>query len=161
MFDLRNRAKPPLKWAGGKSQLLNQLVGHFPHCFNRLIEPFLGGAAVALSVQQGTPALLNDSNSELINLYAVIKDKPHELMAVLDRLAQQYSGDFYYQLRADTPASPVEQAARTLFLNKTGFNGLYRQNQQGKFNVPFGHRPTCPKLYVQQKGLGRIRPIAH
>jgi DNA adenine methylase len=147
MFDLLNRAKPPLKWAGGKSQLLSQLIDNFPNRFERLIEPFLGGAAVSLSLTQGTSALLNDSNFEIINLYSVIKTNPNELMNELDRLSTLYSREFYYQLRSEAPDSAVEQAARTLFLNKTGFNGLYRQNRQGKFNVPFGHRRTCPALY--------------
>jgi DNA adenine methylase len=153
MFDLQNRAKPPLKWAGGKSQILSRLVEHFPARFDRLIEPFLGGAAVSLSLKQGIPSLLNDSNFELINLYSVIKEQPLELMSELDSLAARYSNEFYYQLRAGTPSSALAQAARTVFLNKTGFNGLYRQNRQGRFNVPFGHRPKCPALYDAQNVL--------
>lgn len=147
MFDLQNRAKPPLKWAGGKSQLLSQLVHHFPVQFDRLVEPFLGGAAVTLSLKPGVRALVNDSNSELINLYQVIRDEPRTLMAALDRLSESYSEEFYYRVRAEQPQFPVDIAARTIFLNKTGFNGLYRQNRRGIFNVPFGKRTACPALY--------------
>jgi len=147
MFDLQNRAKPPLKWAGGKSQLLTQLVPHFPVHFDRLIEPFLGGAAVTLCLKPSVRALLNDSNDELINLYQVIRDEPRSLMTALNRLSESYSEEFYYKVRADQPQSPIDIAARTIFLNKTGYNGLYRQNRRGLFNVPFGKRTACPALY--------------
>jgi DNA adenine methylase len=147
MFDLVNRAKPVLKWAGGKSQLLPQLLEHFPGRFDRLIEPFLGGGAVALALKPGVPAVLNDGNAELINLYQVIRSSPRELMNALDRLSALYSEDFYYKVRSEVPADLIEQAARTVFLNKTGFNGLYRQNSKGGFNVPFGKRELCPALY--------------
>lgn len=90
---------------------------------------------------------LNDANAELIQLYEVIRQEPQKLMVALDNLAEKYSEDFYYELRSSVPDGTLEQAARTLFLNKTGFNGLYRQNAKGEFNVPFGKRKTCPALY--------------
>jgi DNA adenine methylase len=145
-FDIRGRARPVLKWAGGKSALLEQLLPLFPVQFDRYIEPFLGGAAVFLSLKKSLPAVVNELNPELFNLYCVIRDQPLELSQLLRQRAQQYSKDFYYQLRSETPADPIERAARTVFLNKTGFNGLYRQNQRGLFNVPFGHRKKCPSL---------------
>jgi DNA adenine methylase len=155
VFDLENRAKPILKWAGGKSQLLPQLLNHFPNRFERLVEPFLGGGAVAFSLKRGVPALLADGNEEIINLYEVIRRTPRELMNALDYLSSKYSEDFYYGIRAEIPKIPVEQAARTIFLNKTGFNGLYRQNGKGCFNVPFGKRLKCPALY-EQENLMRV-----
>jgi DNA adenine methylase len=147
LFDIGNRVRPVLKWAGGKSALLEQLIPHFPVSFDRYIEPFLGGGAVFFSLRGNVPSLLNELNPELFNLYSVIRDSPEELMRQLDSHARQYSKDFYYALRAETPQTAVARAARTLFLNKTGFNGLYRQNARGQFNVPYGHRKKCPALY--------------
>lgn len=149
LFDIGARARPVLKWAGGKSALLEQLVPLFPQKFSRYVEPFLGGGAVFLSLQPGVAALGNEINPELFNLYSVLRDAPEQLMQKLDEHAAQYSKEFYYALRAETPTTPVARAARTLFLNKTGFNGLYRQNARGQFNVPFGHRKKCPALYKQ------------
>ncbi|MBM3381308.1 MAG: DNA adenine methylase [Betaproteobacteria bacterium] len=147
LFNISDRARPVLKWAGGKSALLEQLVPHFPQSFDRYIEPFLGGGAVFFSLCPGVRALLNELNPELFNLYCVIRDKPDQLMQQLDEFAQRYSKEFYYELRSQAPRTAVARAARTLFLNKTGFNGLYRQNARGQFNVPFGHRKKCPALY--------------
>ena len=147
MFDLGAREKPILKWAGGKSGLLPQLLPRFPRGFKRYLEPFFGGGAVFFSLQPGVRAIVNDSNRELIDLYEAIRDTPEELMAELDRLARRYCEGFYYELRASGPGSRVARAARTLFLNKTGYNGLYRQNSKGGFNVPFGKRRRCPALY--------------
>ncbi len=147
MFDLAQRARPVLKWAGGKSSLLPQFLKVFPTSCDRYIEPFLGSGAVCFALQPGVPAILNDSNDELINLYTVLASEPKLLMARLDAMAAEYSEETYYQVRAQEPKEPVQRAARTVFLNKTGFNGLYRQNAKGTFNVPFGRRATCPRLY--------------
>ncbi|MDJ0625641.1 MAG: DNA adenine methylase [Candidatus Caenarcaniphilales bacterium] len=153
VLDLKNRAKPIIKWAGGKSGLLAQFKEYFPKECNRYIEPFLGGGAVYLSLKQGIPAIVNDSNAEIINLYKVTTNSPNELMENLDFLANQYSEEFYYNLRSQLPKDKVEMAARAIFLNKTGFNGLYRQNSKGFFNVPFGKRIKCPELYVKDNLL--------
>jgi DNA adenine methylase len=141
------RIKPILKWAGGKSGLLSQLLPFFPNHFNRYFEPFFGGGAVFFSLGFMGETYLNDSNSELIDLYEVVRDKPESLMKALDDLVPHYSEEFYYALRVAQPDSKIERAARTIFLNKTGFNGLYRQNSKGGFNVPFGKRLKCPALY--------------
>ncbi len=151
MFDLENRARPILKWAGGKARLLPQLVAHFPRSFSRYVEPFLGSGAVFLALEGDVPALVSDSNPELFNLYTVVRDRPEELMRALDGLTRRYSEAFYYRIRARKPADPVARAARTVFLNKTGYNGLYRQNSRGGFNVPFGKREHCPALYDEKK----------
>ncbi len=147
IFDLPSRAKPALKWAGGKSALLPQLASHFPAGCKVYIEPFLGGGAVFLALGSGTVSLINDSNPEIFNLYSIIRDQPQALMTELDKFKPQYSENFYYSLRQSKPETCLQQAARTIFLNKTGFNGLYRQNASGQFNVPFGKRLTCPALY--------------
>jgi DNA adenine methylase len=147
MFDLEHRTRPILKWAGGKARLLPQLVAHFPDRFDRYLEPFLGGGAVFLALRPGVPAVVGDSNPELINLYTVVRDRPQDLTRALDRLAARYSEEFYYRLREEEPRDAIRRAARTVFLNKTGYNGLYRQNSKGGFNVPFGWRERCPGLY--------------
>ncbi len=147
MFNLGTKSRPILKWAGGKTGLLPQLTKHFPNHFQRYIEPFFGGGAVFFSLKNGVPAVLNDVNKELFNLYSVVRDSPQELMRALDVLTEKYSEEFYYELRTQSPPSFVDMAARTVFLNKTGFNGLYRQNSKGGFNVPYGKRTKCPALY--------------
>lgn len=153
MFNLETKGRPILKWAGGKTGLLPQLIDNFPGAFSRYMEPFLGGGAVFFSLKNGVPAVLNDFNKELFNLYSVVRDSPTELMQALDVLTQEYSEEFYYKLREKSPTDPINMAARTVFLNKTGFNGLYRQNSKGGFNVPFGKRTKCPALYENKNLL--------
>ncbi len=138
--------RPILKWAGGKSRPLNSLKEHFPKKFSRYIEPFLGGGAVFFGMPE-VKAIINDANPELISLYEVVRDEPEKLMKELEKLRKIYSEKMFYKLRATLPKGKVQQAARTIFLNKTGFNGLYRLNSKGEFNVPFGKRPKCPALY--------------
>lgn len=147
------RIRPPLKWAGGKSGLLSQIIPLFPQKFNRYFEPFFGGGAIFFSLDFKGKSFLNDSNKELVELYEVIRDDPQGLMVELNRLRHLYSETFYYELRRTTPSVALERAARTLFLNKTGFNGLYRQNSKGEFNVPFGKRLKCPSLYERENLL--------
>ncbi|MDH4225733.1 MAG: DNA adenine methylase [Deltaproteobacteria bacterium] len=154
MFDIQNRAKPVLKWAGGKSGQLSQMISLFPTDFKRFVEPFLGGGAVFLALDGCDTSVLNDYDSELVNLYTVIRDDPEGLMGSLDSMTPHYSEVFYYRVRANVPLDPVGQAARTVFLNKTGFNGLYRKNSRGEFNSPFGKRPQCPALYNRKNLLG-------
>lgn len=147
LFLPSSRLRPVLKWAGGKSGILAQLISHFPTEFERFVEPFVGGGAVVLSLDPKVPATINDANAEIIELYEVIRSHPQELMSSLDALVKGYSESFFYALRSQQPAGRVERAARTVFLNKTGFNGLYRQNSKGQFNVPWGKRTACPRLY--------------
>lgn len=144
---LTPRARPILKWAGGKAQLLPQLLPHFPKQFNRYFEPFLGAGAIYFALDAKCPAIINDANPELYELYLVLRDHPNKLTRLLDKYARKYSENFYYDLRASQPRSPISKAARFIFLNKTGFNGLYRLNSRGQFNVPFGKREKCPQLY--------------
>lgn len=139
-------AKPFLKWAGGKRQLLAQFDPYFPKKFEHYYEPFVGSGAVYFhlwntnSIQ--TIAGLFDNNPELINAYEVIKNHPAELIAVLQQYQAHHSQEFYYHIRSldrqEKRLEPVEQAARTLYLNKTCYNGLYRVNSKGHFNTPIG-----------------------
>lgn len=161
MFDLQRKTRPILKWAGGKTHLLPQLINKFPPQFDRYIEPFLGSGACYFALSERVPALLNDANEELISLYRVVRDYPHKLMRTLDGFSKQYGEIFYYELRATKLNSKIECAARTVFLNKTGFNGLYRQNSKGGFNVPFGKRPKCPALYTRDHLLNASKKLKY
>lgn len=151
--------RPILKWAGGKAGPLSQLVDYFPKAYKRYVEPFVGGGAVFLSLPRSVRALINDTNPELIDLYCVVRDEPLRLMRELDRLAKLYNEDFYYKLRERAPKDRVKRAARTVFLNKCGFNGLYRLNSGGGFNVPFGQRTQCPALYDRENILSVSRRL--
>lgn len=160
MFDLENRSKPILKWAGGKSQLLPTLIKHMPKG-SRLVEPFVGGGAVSFALSPGVRSWINDINPELMSLYKVVEEYPYELMKALEVYRLQYSEKFYYELRQSVPQDFIEQAARTIFLNKAGFNGLYRVSSKGKFNVPFGKRLKCPELFVYNNLLAISARLAN
>lgn len=132
-----DKARPFLKWVGGKTQLLPEILARFPERFGRYFEPFLGGGAVFFALAPER-AVLTDVNARLIATYQAIRD---ELPAVVAALHQHRAErDHYYRVRAldpDTLRAP-QAAARMLFLNRTCFNGLYRVNRRGEFNVPFG-----------------------
>lgn len=133
--------QPFLKWAGGKRQLLPTIRKYVPAKYLRYFEPFVGAGAVLFDLQP-KQALINDANEELINCYRIIKDHPDELIehARSHELTKQY----YYRLRSRDrdpdfqTLSAVERASRVIFLNKTCYNGLFRVNSRGQFNVPFG-----------------------
>ena len=143
---LKNRennitAKPFVKWAGGKTQLLLELTSRVPRTFQRYYEPFLGGGALFFSLQPEN-AFLSDVNAELINVYKVVKNNVEKLIASLTQHVYQES--YFYNIReADrtveyTTWDNVQKASRLIYLNKTCFNGLYRVNSKGQFNAPFG-----------------------
>lgn len=141
-------ARPFLKWAGGKTQLLRHLLAFAPERFEAYYEPFLGGGALFFALQEAgrfETASLSDINEELINVYVQVRDSVDDLVEVLHAhqgayqpLSQARRADYYYRIRGEQPMMPIEQAARTIFLNKTCFNGLYRVNSGGSFNVPHG-----------------------
>ena len=135
--ELVDTVKPILKWAGGKSQLIPFLLKHTPTEYGTYIEPFIGGGAFFFHLCP-KKAIIADSNIELINLYKVIAHKPKQLIRVLQHFKNEK--DFYYKTREldFEQLEPIDAAARTIFLNKTCFNGLYRVNKQGKFNTPYG-----------------------
>ncbi len=133
-----NAAKPILKWAGGKTQLLDELNASAPKKFNRYIEPFIGGGALFFDLKPKS-AVIADSNPELVNLYTCIRDDCESVIESL-RLFKNRE-NLFYKIRAldFDDLEPSYAAARTIYLNKTCYNGLYRVNRKGQFNVPFGH----------------------
>lgn len=130
--------KPFLKWAGGKTQLLHELISRMPASYNVYFEPFIGGGALYFAVSP-EEAVIADINEDLVNVYNVVRDNPEELLEALAGYVNDK--DFYYEVRArdqDT-LSPIDRAARLIYLNRTCFNGLYRVNKSGQFNVPFAN----------------------
>jgi len=132
-----------VKWAGGKTQLLEQFKKFFPKEFNGYLEPFVGSGAVFFYIKEKyNPdyVFLSDNNEELINTYEVVRDNVDELIDVLLQHKNNHSKDYYYEIRdlETKTLNKVEKAGRFIYLNKTCFNGLYRVNSKGKFNVPFG-----------------------
>jgi DNA adenine methylase len=130
-------AAPFVKWVGGKRALLPELAARYPARFNRYFEPFLGGGAVFFHLQPER-AILADYNAELIETYTAVRDQVDALIRHL--ASHRNDEDYYYALRAQDPATlePLERASRLIYLNRTCFNGLYRVNARGDFNVPFG-----------------------
>jgi len=137
--------KPFLKWAGGKSKLLHKLRPLVPSKYDHYIEPFVGGGALFFCLCPHD-AILSDLNSELMNCYRVVRDKPEELIRFLGSMS--ITKESFYAMRMQNPTnlSDVERAARLIYLNKTCYNGLYRVNKKGQFNTPFGQYRLV-KLY--------------
>jgi DNA adenine methylase len=135
------RATPILKWAGGKSGLLPQLEPLFPARFRAYHEPFVGGAAVFLHLDPPT-AHLSDLNERLIDCYEAIRDEVDAVIEQLARLKRRHGPEQYYQARdslnRDGGLPRAQRAALQIYLNKTCYNGLYRENSRGQFNVPYG-----------------------
>lgn len=132
---------PPLKWAGGKRWFAANHLELLPEAFNTYVEPFLGSGALFFSARP-VKSVLSDVNEELINLYEVIRDMPKELKAKLAEHQRKHGTDYYYQVRRSRPRIALTKAARTLYLNRTCWNGLYRVNLQGQFNVPKGTKDS-------------------
>ena len=132
---------PFLKWAGGKRWLVRKHLDLLPKQYDRYIEPFLGSAAVFFSLQPGK-AILSDANSELIETYLVIKDDWKAVLKEMRRHHRNHSSSYYYVVRDSKPTKPHTRAARFMYLNRTCWNGLYRVNRQGRFNVPIGTRTS-------------------
>ena len=132
---------PIVKWAGGKRQLLVDLKNNLPKKFNRYFEPFIGGGALFFNIQPQN-AYISDINPELINLYQVIKENTYELIEDLKQ--HKNTEEYFYEIRnIDRNSkykkwSNVQKASRFIYMNRTCFNGLYRVNSKGEFNVPFG-----------------------
>ena len=147
--------KPFVKWAGGKRQLLAELEKNFPKQFGTYFEPFLGGGAVLFDLLAKRPNLkcdVSDLNSDLVLAYVTIRDKLGRLIEWLETHSNNYHKDctgYYYEGRKEQPKSQIDKVSRLLFLNKTCFNGLYRVNSKGKFNVPLG-RYTNPNIVNKQ-----------
>lgn len=152
------KAKPFIKWVGGKNQLIDQLEALLPADFCKwrdvtYIEPFIGGGAMLFYMLQHhaniTRAVINDINSDLIGCYQVVRDEPKALIEKLRRVEDEYRSldseedrkAYFMQMRAEynlKNLNPIDNTVKFFFLNRTCFNGLYRVNRQGQFNVPFG-----------------------
>ena len=152
---------PFVKWAGGKRKLAPLLIETFPLEFdpekNRYFEPFIGGGALMFALGQpgsklivpGKSLFINDMNPELTNTYEVIRDNVSALIKELEVLSKKINEKTFYDIRSAVPRGKVARAARFIYLNKTCFNGLWRVNSKGEFNVPFG-KSKNPSLFVEE-----------
>lgn len=149
-------ATPFLKWAGGKARLVPTVAAALEGVtVARYLEPFLGGGAMFFGLRSRgmtAPAILADANAELMAAFSTVRDRVEEVVAALEPLAAAYLAadragrrDLYYRVRGTEPAGAAERAARLIFLNRTCYNGLYRVNRQGRFNVPHG-RYVRPRI---------------
>lgn len=143
MTAINPMVSPILKWVGGKRQLLDSILPLIPE-YTTYYEPFVGGGAVFFHTQP-KKAVINDSNGELINIYKMIKEQPEELIAILAKHRDENCQEYFYGIRSldreresYRQMSPVEKAARIIYLNKTCYNGLFRVNRAGEFNSPWG-----------------------
>jgi DNA adenine methylase len=136
--------RPFLKWVGGKGQLMPELMKRVEMVgdFGRYHEPFLGGGALFFELYRAgalkKQAYLSDNNPRLIEAYEGVRDHVDEVIDLLQRHAKRHSEEHFYRVRAKVPPTLPERAARVIYLNKTCYNGLYRENSKGEFNSPFG-----------------------
>ncbi|MEZ4221650.1 MAG: DNA adenine methylase [Polyangiaceae bacterium] len=159
------RARPVLKWAGGKTQLLDRVLARLPQRIRTYYEPFVGGGAVFFALaEEGRfeRAVLSDTNEDLLSVYRALQGDVDALLSALRRLARAHGREHYYRVRSSKPRGLVQRAARMIYLNKTGYNGLYRVNSRGEFNVPFGRyeNPSIvnePVLRNAARVLSRVR----
>lgn len=148
---------PFLKWAGGKRWLASSNLLPVPDQYDRYIEPFLGGGAVFFRLAPKR-ALLSDINAELINLYQAVRDHPEQLEARLKAHQSHHCEQYFYAVRKTVPRAHIDQAARTLYLNRTCWNGLYRVNLRGEFNVPIG---TKTSVIMQGESFEKLSQALH
>jgi len=155
--------KPFVKWAGGKRQLISTLNQNLPDTFGTYFEPFLGGGALLfhmLTERNEQKCSISDLNSDLVLAYTTIRDRVDSLISSLkshERNYQKDSKSYYYSVRENNPRSEIEKTSRLLFLNRTCFNGLYRVNSKGKFNVPLG-KYTNPNI-INEENLRSVSSI--
>ena len=139
---LKQETYPIVKWVGGKRQLMFELLKNMPKNYNRYFEPFIGGGALFFELLPEN-AYISDMNEELINLYTIVRDNVYELIEDLSR--HEVSKEYFLKIRnidrteKYAELSDIERASRFIYLNRTCFNGMYRVNSKGEFNVPFGH----------------------
>ena len=153
-------AQPIVKWAGGKTQLLDPLLRVAPSKYQRYIEPFVGGGALFFALQPRL-ATLADANPELINLYIAVRDQVQDVVKVLKSMP--VSEEKFYEIRSQRfeDLSRECAAARTIYLNKTCYNGLYRVNKKGLFNVPFGRNKSPNVCRGKPVTRGFSNPTKH
>lgn len=146
---------PFLKWPGGKRWFVTRFADSLPHSFGRYIEPFLGSGAVFFHLQPER-ALLGDRNSELIEAYKAMKRDPEGVLAHLRRHQRDHCHEHYYRIRGAVPRTPATRAARFIYLNRTCFNGIYRVNLDGRFNVPIGTKTAVLLETDDFSGVARL-----
>lgn len=152
-----------IKWAGGKKQLLEQLEKFFPKQIERYFEPFVGGGTIAFYLlkthKEIKKIFLSDINEELITTYNQVKSNVDKLILLLKEYKLKHNNEFYYQIRAEEvkKLTPLQIATRFIYLNKTCFNGLYRVNSKGQFNVPIGSYKN--PLICNEKDLREISKL--
>ena len=162
--------KPVVKWAGGKRQILPKMLINLPEQWNRYFEPFAGGAAMFLALRNTNlmkSAIIGDSNSELVNLYLEIRDNPEGLNSTIGSIKYTNERQSYTSARAKfntikgSEDSKTERAALFLYLNRHCFNGLWRVNSNGNFNVPFGkyRNPSIPNPEEIMKFSGSLQDV--
>lgn len=147
--------EPFLKWPGGKRWLTRQLIDHIPQIEGNYIEPFLGGGAFFFALQPSY-AKLSDINSDLIETYLVMRDKPELLRQKMLYHQKHHNEEYYYKIRAMRPRTAINRASRFIYLNRTCFNGMYRVNKKGEFNVPKGTKDNFThdvKLFEEYSSL--------
>lgn len=155
--------KPFVKWAGGKRQLIPILHQNLPEAFGTYYEPFLGGGALLFHIltdKNGQKCSISDLNSDLVLAYTTIRDRIDALISSLKNHEKNYQKDsksYYYSVRESNPRNEVEKTSRLIFLNRTYFNGLYRVNSKGKFNVPLG-KYTNPNI-VNEENIRAVSSI--
>jgi DNA adenine methylase len=146
---------PFLKWAGGKRWLTTQQPDLFPRSFDRYIEPFLGSGAVYFHLKPSI-AILSDANAELISTYVAMQQDWRKVRNALLRHSRNHSEEYYYEERSRKRRSPYERAAQLIYLNRTCWNGLYRVNRQGQFNVPKG---TKTSVLLESDDFGTVSKL--
>lgn len=131
--------EPFVRWAGGKTWFISTMQNLIRNVeINHYHEPFLGGAAVFFSLDLNKKAYLSDVNEELINTFLQIRDNPYEVIGVLSKFNN--TEEDYYKIRSMVSENKIEKAAQFIFLNQTSYNGIYRVNKNGVYNVPYGFR---------------------
>lgn len=152
-------ARPCIKYPGGKTASIEYIVAHLPKQIDTYYEPFFGGGAVFFALAalgRFKRAVISDANEELIVAHKAIRDDVDSVIDAIRRLVpSRVTKDKYYRIRNANPRTPATIASRFLFLNKTGFNGLYRVNSFGKFNVPWGKRTSWRPDYENLRAVSR------
>ena len=138
--------RPFIRWAGGKSKIISNLLEYVPHEYGRYWEPFLGAGSMFFALKPEF-SILSDLNDHLISCYKIVKDHPEKIYKLLKEYSSKTSESYYYKMRDKynntlSLSNPIEHAALFIYLNKTCFNGIFRVNTKGKFNVPYGYKKT-------------------
>lgn len=148
---------PFVKWVGGKRQLIEKIKNRMPRNYNKYFEPFVGGGALFMELQP-SKCYINDANSELISAYKIVKSNPQDLMKLLDIHENNHSKspeEYFYEIRKMdrnanwSEVSELDKVARFIYLNKACFNGMYRVNSKGYFNVPFNKKDTVNTYFKE------------